>query len=337
MSKQVNVTFKASVYPCSPKQPLLDSLLAQDVPIPFSCRNGFCHSCMAKLTKGEVPKAAQEGLNDSLKSQGCFLPCICHPNQDLEIELATADNIDMGKEDGVSNFSTYTTMVIDKTWLNDDVLRLCLVKPEGLSYKAGQFINIIQPETQLSRSYSLASLPSENFIEFHIKRVPDGVLSNWICDELALGTNIDISGPMGECYYQQGEPNQTLILAGVGTGLAPLYGIAHDALESNHQSDIYLFHASVVSQGLYYQDEIKTMAATSPNLKYFPCVLKGETPENGLQGSLDQLIVQQVGDCQNMKAYLCGDGTIVDNIGKSLFMAGLAKKDILADAFTAKA
>ncbi len=330
----IQVTFKDKTYPCDPSRPLLASLLEQGAFVPYSCQGGLCQACMCKVTQGEVPTESQEPLDKHLQEQGCFLPCICKPSQDISIEVATKDNVTFA-EKNISDFANYTTMVLEKTWLNDDVLRLCLVRPESLQYKAGQFINLIQPESQLTRSYSLASLPCENFMELHIKRIANGRMSNWLCDELQRGENIEISGPSGACYYQQDKPEQDIILAGVGTGLSPLFGILRDALESNHQGQIYLFHASLNQEGLYYQNEIQDMVHDVNNLSYIPCVLQGDAPANGKQGIIDKLIIDTLGDCTGKRAYLCGDDAVVQTMKETLLQHGLTENDILADAFTA--
>ncbi len=331
------VTYKEKVFECDADKPLLDSISEQGTFMPYSCKGGFCHACMVKAAKGTPPAASQEGLSDTLKEQGCFLPCICKPTEDMVIEDITSENVITEAKVEVSDFSTYSVMVVGKDWLNDDIVRICLEKPDGFRYKAGQFVNIVHPETGSRRSYSLASIPCENFMELHVRRVPDGEISNWLCDAIQIGYEITIEGPVGECYYQQGKPEQTIILAGVSTGLAPLYGIARDALESHHTGDIYLFHASLDASGLYYQDELNTMVNDDPNLKYIPCVLRGDAPENGKQGAIDQLIIDTLGNCDGMAAYLCGDGTIVEAMRRSIIADGIDQNEIYADAFTASA
>ncbi|MDQ7004976.1 MAG: FAD-binding oxidoreductase [Ghiorsea sp.] len=329
----ITVQYKGKTYTCDTDRPLLSSLLSQGGFIPYSCQGGLCQACLCKVTQGSVPKESQHGLDKHLQDQGCFYPCLCKPNEDLSIEVATKENV-VFEEKGISSFDTYTSMVIDKSWLNPNTLRLCLVRPEPLQYKAGQFINLTQSENNLTRSYSLASLPCENFMELHIKRVVNGKMSNWLCDTLQLGDNITISGPSGDCYYQQDHATQDLILGGVGTGLAPLYGILRDAIESNHQGHIYLFHASLNAEGLYYQDEIKEIVGDVTNFTYIPCVLHGDAPDNGKQGAIDQIIIDSLGDCTGKRAYLCGDDAVVQSMKERLLQNGLTNDDILADAFT---
>jgi CDP-4-dehydro-6-deoxyglucose reductase len=127
-----SVTFKDKVFDCDNEKSVLQNILSQGSFMPYSCQAGLCHACLSKAVKGNVPEASQEGLSQSLKDQNCFLSCLCQPSEDLEIELATKDNVTF-ETPGISAFDSYTTTVIDRSWLNDDVLRLFLVRPEPLA------------------------------------------------------------------------------------------------------------------------------------------------------------------------------------------------------------
>jgi len=45
---------------------------------------------MVRAVKGTQPSSAQKVIKDTLKAQGYFLVCICKPEEDHEIALATA-------------------------------------------------------------------------------------------------------------------------------------------------------------------------------------------------------------------------------------------------------
>ncbi len=315
-----HIVFKGKPFECDGSQSLLDAALSQKVFIPYSCKEGVCHACMVKAIKGTPPPASQQGLDDAHKQQNLFLACQCFPEEDMIVEAA--------------NFEpTYTTPILDKTWLNNHIIRLRLEKPADFTYQAGQYINVIHPESKVTRSYSLASLPCENFLELHIKRYPDGIMSGWLCDEVQQGQALEFKGSYGECVYQGGHPQQDIILAGVSTGLAPLYGILRQALAENHQGNMMLFHGALDAEGLYYQNHIKHLMQNAPHLNYIPCVLHGKPPVDGKQGAIDQIMSQMLKDCTGKRAYLCGDDAIVQNMKKALFMKGLSEKDIRVDAF----
>lgn len=314
------IIFEGKDYDCRSDETLLDSLTRHGVLLSSGCRGGSCHSCLVKAVKGLPPVDSQCGLKDTLVSQHYFLPCICKPEEDMTIGLADSS-------------LTFHSEVLEKRWLNESVFLLRLSKPDGFTYQPGQFINLQQNDSKLVRSYSLASVQSENFLDLHIKRVPEGKMSSWLADQLNVGDSISFFGPSGNCFYLPGDQSQPLILAGTGTGLAPLYGIIRDALNQNHQGPINLFHASLATEGLYYMEELSSLASQYEQVTYYPCVLHGDAPEGGLVGAIDKLIPVTIKDCKGCRAYLCGDAPIVEAMQRTIFFAGASMQDIYADAF----
>lgn len=63
---------------------LLESLEAQDVSVPYQCREGYCGSCRTDLVKGEVAylEEPMAWLNE-----GEILPCCCVPKSEITIKL----------------------------------------------------------------------------------------------------------------------------------------------------------------------------------------------------------------------------------------------------------
>ncbi len=314
------IRYQGKEYTCKGEGTLLDEMLAQGADLPHGCRSGGCLSCMMQSLDVPPPPEAQRGIKDSKKAQNFFLACQCKVERDMEIAL-------------VAPLQRYQAEVLESVPLNESITRLRLQRPEGFDYYPGQFINIFREEEDLMRSYSLASIRSEDFLELHVKLVPDGRMSTWLCRDVRPGDTLDFQGPTGDCFYVPGDMEQTLVLAGTGTGLAPLYGIARDALAAGHTGDIHLFHASLATPGLYYIDEMRALAAKHSQLHYYPCVLHGDAPEGGLQGALDALLVQTIPSFSGMRVYLCGDPPIVKSMRERVFMAGAAMQRIYADAF----
>lgn len=63
---------------------LLESLEAQDVQVPYQCREGYCGGCRTDLIEGEVAylEEPMAWIND-----GEILPCCCVPKTALKIKL----------------------------------------------------------------------------------------------------------------------------------------------------------------------------------------------------------------------------------------------------------
>lgn len=91
-------------------------------------------------------------------------------------------------------------------------------------------------------------------------------MSDWLCRHLAVGDTLLIEGPSGQCFYMPAL-DQPLLLAGMGTGLAPLYGIVRSALDQGHRAPIYLYAGAKHAEQCYLQTELFALAATHPQLK----------------------------------------------------------------------
>jgi len=315
------ITFEGKEYSCRKGEKVLDCLMRHGVMLPSSCRSGVCHSCMVRAVGGRSPVEAQSGIKDTLRAQGYFLACICEPEEDLEISLVASPTV---RNKGI---------LVSKKVLNDSVIRLRLVCKDGFFYRAGQFINLIRPEDGLVRSYSLASIPAESELELHVKRVPGGRMSNWIFDELEVGATLEFYGPSGDCFYLPADLEAGLLMVGIGTGFAPLYGIVRDALHQGHSGLVYFYHASPKATGLYMVETMRRLEEEYGNLHYIPCVRNGEPPDGGVRGHIVDVIRDHMPKLTGWRVYLCGDPLVVDTLKSTCHLAGAAIRDIHSDPF----
>jgi len=317
------VTLEDRKIPLREGESVLDALEREGVAMLSSCRSGICQSCLVKAIDGEVPPQARKGLKDSLSAQGYFLSCVCYPQTDLGISLP-GEALD------------HAARVIETHDIGAAVRRVRLSVPQGFTWFAGQYITLIRQDG-IARSYSVASSPEDKYLELHIRRIPNGALSNWLHDDVRSGSEIRLRGPFGDCFYTGGDLDAPLWLAGTGTGLAPLYGIVRDALRAGHRGRITLYHGALNTGGLYHQNELTWLAQKSHNrFRYHPCVMDGTelTPTSRIIiGALDEIVLSQDIDLKQSRAYLCGDPVLVDRMRKKLFLKGLSSRRIFADAF----
>lgn len=299
---------------------VLDALLRHGAAPAYSCRAGACQSCLMRCQSGALPARAQAGLRDALRAQGYFLSCVCLPEEDLSIVAADDPGLLCEAE----------VLAVDR--LSPSVVRLRL-RPRGpFLYQAGQFVSLLRGDG-LARSYSLASLPSEEFIELHVRELPGGQMSGWIARQLSPGEVVRLRGPAGECVYTPGDPGRPLLLAGTGTGLAPLYGIVRDALSHGHHGPISLLHGAASAEGLYLVDALCALADAHPNLTYTRCLLQGEPGDGIAIGALPALVQRLFPHPNALRSYLCGDPALVNQLKRGLFLAGAPLREIFSDPF----
>lgn len=315
-----NIFFEGAEYALAPDETVLAGLRRQGVEMPSSCESGICQTCMMRSVKGTVPAVATKGLRPTQREQGCFLACVCVPEDDLEVRRVD----DAGKT---------PASIVSTAPLNDTVLKVCLRAGEPIEYRAGQFMTFVRADG-LSRSYSIASVSGlDEDLEFHVALLPDGRMSGWLHTEANPSDRLDLIGPLGTCFYTATDPEQPLLLAGTGTGLAPLYGIARDALRQGHRGAIHLFHGSLTQPALYLYSELRALDAEHANFHYRPCVLNSPASDGVHMGSIDAYIAHVLPTLKGFRAYLCGHPDIVKLLQKKVFLSGARMQDIHADAF----
>ncbi len=299
---------------------MLDALLRHKIDLAYSCRKGTCLSCILKAD-GPVPTAAQEGLQPALAKQGYFLPCRCPPLDGMVVEPAEGDGL----------YSDARIESIEK--LAPLITRLRL-RPSGVfDYRAGQFINLRCADGP-TRCYSLASVPGgDGLLELHVKRLENGLMSNWVAEDASAGDAVEIQGPNGSCCYLDGDAGRPLMLIGNGAGLAPLWGIARTALGRGHQGDIHLYHGSRHADGLYLQEELTALDAEHANFHYHPCLSGAALQRKYRRGRADEVAFGDQQDLKGWHLYLCGYPPMVEAARKTAFLRGAALGDILGDAF----
>lgn len=316
--------FKDDVFTVSAGSTVLDTLLEQGHEIPNSCQAGACQSCIMQVTKGSVPEKSQNGLKDSQKTKGFFLACSCKPEEDIDVQLVDTEQLRIAAS------------VSEINKLSADVIELKIKTTEPYEYHAGQYVTLWKNEN-LGRSYSLASLPKNgNDLSFHIRHIHNGQFSGWVHNELQVGDTLDVQGPAGDCFYTSGSPEQNLLLIGTGTGLAPLYGIIHDAIRQGHTGEIHLFHGALTPAGLYLTEELVLLAQKHNNVNYHPCVMnvEGSTLTNITKGDIAKIALGTIPKPKGWKTFLCGNEDLVKQLKKKIFLAGSNMQDIYADAFT---
>lgn len=90
MNKTVKITLAnkgGTVFDVDPRLPLLNSLEAQGVSLPYGCKYGGCITCAAKLLHGDVDQRAAVALNNKQLRDGYILLCVARPLGDCTLNV----------------------------------------------------------------------------------------------------------------------------------------------------------------------------------------------------------------------------------------------------------
>ena len=69
------------------KKPLLNSLRAQGVDLPYGCQYGGCITCAARLIDGTVNQKTQVALNNRQLNNGYVILCVARATSDCSFEV----------------------------------------------------------------------------------------------------------------------------------------------------------------------------------------------------------------------------------------------------------
>ena len=150
--------------------------------------------------------------------------------------------------------------------------------------------------------------------------------------ELQLGAAVHLAGPFGKCVYQDQFADRPILMIGSGTGLAPLYSVASDALQRGHRAPIRLYHGSATEDGLYFMQELAALAHDNPQFSYLQSadIVYSDRPA---VGSPLKFALDQIPDLTGWIVFACGHPNLVESAKKRAFLAGASLKEIFADPF----
>lgn len=320
-----------------PGDNLLKAALDQGYAWPHNCRVGSCGTCRCKLISGKIKPLNDFSyvLNREELDDGMILACQTSLRSDVEIEVG----LDEAPVAGLVPAKTVSGVIEGCEPLTHDIIAL-RIKVDGTmpGYLAGQYADLIVPDAiDKPRSYSFASAPGQlpqNHIDFHIRRVPGGVFTEWLHAKDRRGTALTITGPNGSFWLRE-SPAPMICVAG-GSGLAPIKALLEQlGSQKFNRRAVFLFGART-QKDLYCVSEMAGIKSRSNGNFEFVPVLSMEPEDsdwNGLRGLVADFIPKQNIDLRTAHAYLCGPPPMVDAAISKLTEAGVAENRIYYDKF----
>ena len=190
--------------------------------------------------------------------------------------------------------------------------RLVGEQPLLFSYQPGQFITFMMEidGREVQRSYSMSSSPSRpHTLDVTVKRIPGGLVSNWLCDTVRLGDRLKIRGPSGKftCFQY---PSDKLLLIAAGSGVTPVISMARWIVDTAATVDVKLLASFRSPPDIIFRRELEWMSARHNGLQVALTVTsswRGSEGWTGLTGRINrQMIALLAPDFQDRHIFMCG-------------------------------
>jgi ferredoxin-NAD(P)+ reductase (naphthalene dioxygenase ferredoxin-specific) len=283
---------------------LLQALHDAQVPMSHSCMAGRCGTCRCRVIDGEVLDAGHAEQNPLDGRDSYVLACQCYLTEPCTIEIPASDEV------VVHQAWIVKAKVLRVESLADDVRRLVLAPARPVRFSPGQHAKLDFGHG-LARTYSMAGMPEDAALEFHVRIMAGGRTSMHVAETLTAGDVIRVSGPLGNSYLRDKHPGPMLCVAG-GTGLAPILSIVRGAVAKGMRNPIHLYVGARSPREVYGLDALADLQLSHPALKLQVVVTAGGAQAGQRRGLVTEAIAQDLDDLGGWSAYLCGSPPMVE-------------------------
>ena len=199
------------------------------------------------------------------------------------------------------------------------------VRPErSVPHRAGQYCEVRFPGEELSRTYSIASSPSDpELLEFGIQLLPTGIFSPRLAG-CSAGDHLEIRGPLGQAFLWAPEHGDTLVLFGAGAGITPLTSMYHHFVES-YPTGTVLFHVSSKSaERVFRYDRYRDVLAPR-----FTGGAAGRINFDYIRGFLAPVESRKA----QTNVRVCGPGAFIKTVVDAVLELGFSEDRVRAEGF----
>ena len=202
--------------------------------------------------------------------------------------------------------------------LSDNTYCLRTERPD-VKIRAGQCFSVGTRDLGINREYSMYSAAEDDFIDFLVREVPDGIISPRLAG-CKPGDLVEIGGPYGDfCLNESTVVADSYVFIATGTGIAPFHSFVQTYPALKYQ----IFHGIRRENEKYDEDHYKVGS-------YIPSISQ---PEGGLVGErLTSRLQSTELDTQSLY-YLCGNRMMITDAIFILRGKGIPGSSIFTETF----
>lgn len=210
-------------------------------------------------------------------------------------------------------------------------------------YEPGQYLTI---EVSINgkrerRAYSMSSSPlTDVYPAVTIKRLPGGLVSNYLNDHVIEGTELAVLPPYGEFTVDLNPENKKhYFLFGAGSGITPLMSMIKSILQIEPQSKISLLYGNRQQDSIIFYDELNQLRNNhSERLNIIYTLSQAKGLWFGESGRIDVPKIKNIldlyaGDSLSKQYLLCGPGDMIKLVEETLLASGIPENFIKKEFF----
>jgi ferredoxin-NADP reductase len=228
-----------------------------------------------------------------------------------------------------------TATVTAARWETPSVRTIELDVPSWPGHRAGQHLDVrltAEDGYSAERSYSIATAAGEG-VAITVERLDDGEVSPYLTDELRVGDQLELRGPVGGYFVWEPTNGGPLVLLGGGSGIVPLRAILRERQRAGSDAAVRLVYSARTANELIYRDEL---AAHHDGVEVI-YTLTREQPAGwtGYTRRVDRALLAETAwpAGKNPLAFVCGPTSFVEIVASGLVALGYQPGRVKTERF----
>ena len=206
-------------------------------------------------------------------------------------------------------------------------------------FLAGQYIALFLEigDIRTSRPYSISSQPNQTgFYDITVRRVENGLVSNYLLDDVKRGDTLVGSGPAGNFYFNPLIHKKTMVCIAGGSGITPFMSMIREIIECELDRTVYLFYGNKTTDDIIFDSEFGRLAERFDNIRYIPVVEEPSDGYCGVCGFITRDLMKEVlADIADKSFFICGPQGLYDFCLPQVEDMGVPKRKIKQEMYGA--
>jgi ferredoxin-NADP reductase len=189
---------------------------------------------------------------------------------------------------------------------------------------------------QAQRSYSISSPPEDELLALTVERVKDGEVSPYLLDEVRVGDQLELRGPIGGYFVWIGDGMRPVYLLAGGTGITPLMSILRHRDRRPSRPPALLIYSARTWEDIVYRDELKAMMRRDSCFRLVYALTRQQPDDwTGHRGRITKglLSANWFPPAHNPAIYVCGPTSFVETAANLLAELGFDPLSIKTERF----
>jgi len=186
---------------------------------------------------------------------------------------------------------------------------------------------------QAVRSYSLANSGAGERLELGVERLPDGEVSPFLVDELEIGDEVELRGPLGRWFVWQPEETRPVQLIGGGSGVVPLLAMMRAHADARTPVPMRLLYSLRSPENALYQEELRSLSDTAATTWHYTRVAPEGWAGEPARLTADVIRAETLAPESDPITYICGPTGFVESVAHELTRLGHHPDGIRTERF----